>query len=250
MWDYSNTDKNHENLYESLDLDRYLRPSSEDYRENRKQTEWMLTGIAAHGSIREYLNDLILDRPDFSEKTEKETVKLMTLHASKGLEFRHVFIIGVNNGLIPLNPGNEEEEEEERRLFFVGMTRAKESLELSYYTNPDGARVFPGPGRYLSFIPESLSDRRLAENRRDRKEAAEHLQNMKRMIIEERNRTSEAEVEESAGKRAGEAFQKRVSHPKYGQGTVLSEDENMITVKFDDYGEKELLKAFSQLEEI
>ena len=176
------------------------------------------------------------------EIPEEKTVKLMTLHASKGLEFRYVFIIGVNDGLIPLNPRNEEEEEEERRLFYVGMTRAKEFLELSYYTNPDGVRVFPGPGRYLSFFPENITDRGVTGEKRDRKEAAEHLQNMKRMILEERQKLN-TETEKFEDK-------KRVAHPKYGQGTVLSEDETMITVEFDDYGEKELLKAFSNLEEM
>ena len=60
----------------------------------------------------------------------------MTLHASKGLEFDYVFIIGMNQGLIPLRCKSIEQEEEERRLFFVGLTRARKNLELSYYTNP------------------------------------------------------------------------------------------------------------------
>lgn len=73
----------------------------------------------------------------------------MTLHASKGLEFSHVFIIGVNNGLIPLNPKKEAEEEEERRLFYVGLTRAKESLELSYYTSPGPGLTWTGKISFL-----------------------------------------------------------------------------------------------------
>lgn len=212
----------------------------------------------------------VSQKEDGQENTEKleNAVNLMTLHASKGLEFSHVFIIGVNNGLIPLNPKKEAEEEEERRLFYVGLTRAKESLELSYYTLP-GPRVLPGPGRYLSYFPESLVNRTSALEMRDRKEAAEHLQNLKRMILEERENTfsSESELAE-AQKAEGEEIYKeadltgenlrtetsfasrRVSHLKYGQGSVVSEDENTITVNFDDYGEKELLKAFSMLEEL
>lgn len=212
----------------------------------------------------------VSQKEDGQENTEKleNAVNLMTLHASKGLEFSHVFIIGVNNGLIPLNPKKEAEEEEERRLFYVGLTRAKESLELSYYTSP-GPRGLPGPGRYLSYFPESLVNRTSALEMRDRKEAAEHLQNLKRMILEERENTfsSESELAE-AQKAEGEEIYKeadltgenlrtetsfasrRVSHLKYGQGSVVSEDENTITVNFDDYGEKELLKAFSMLEEL
>lgn len=212
----------------------------------------------------------VSQKEDGQENTEKleNAVNLMTLHASKGLEFSHVFIIGVNNGLIPLNPKKEAEEEEERRLFYVGLTRAKESLELSYYTSP-GPRVLPGPGRYLSYFPESLVNRTSALEMRDRKEAAEHLQNLKRMILEERENTFSSEPELAEAQKAeGEEIYKeadltgenlrtetsfvsrRVAHPKYGQGTVVSEDENTITVNFDDYGEKELLKAFSMLEEL
>lgn len=212
----------------------------------------------------------VSQKEDGQENTEKleNAVNLMTLHASKGLEFSHVFIIGVNNGLIPLNPKKEAEEEEERRLFYVGLTRAKESLELSYYTSP-GPRVLPGPGRYLSYFPESLVNRTSALEMRDRKEAAEHLQNLKRMILEERENTFSSEPELAEAQKAeGEEIYKeadltgenlrtetsfasrRVSHLKYGQGSVVSEDENTITVNFDDYGEKELLKAFSMLEEL
>ena len=195
-------------------------------------------------------------------QSQSETLK------TKGLEFSHVFIIGVNNGLIPLNPKKEAEEEEERRLFYVGLTRAKESLELSYYTS-SGPRVLPGPGRYLSYFPESLVNRTSALEMRDRKEAAEHLQNLKRMILEERENTFSSEPELAEAQKAeGEEIYKeadltgenlrtetsfasrRVSHLKYGQGSVVSEDENTITVNFDDYGEKELLKAFSMLEEL
>ena len=213
----------------------------------------------------------VSQKEDGQENLEKpeNAVNLMTLHASKGLEFSHVFIIGVNNGLIPLNPKKEAEEEEERRLFYVGLTRAKESLELSYYTSSAGPRIFPGPGRYLSYFPESLINRTSALEMRDRKEAAEHLQNLKRMILEERENTlaSEPEVPAAQNTEGEEVYEeagstgevlptdatsriRRVTHPKYGQGTVTSEDENTITVNFDDYGEKELLKAFSMLEEI
>lgn len=92
-------------------------------------------------------------REEISE--EKDSVKLMTLHASKGLEFSCVFITGVNYGLIPLKTRDMDGEEEERRLFFVGITRAKDRLELSYYKNP-GERAMPGENRYICMIPPRL----------------------------------------------------------------------------------------------
>ena len=94
---------------------------------------------------------------DDSKKSEN-SVHLLTLHASKGLEFDYVFIIGMNPGLIPLRCKNMEQEEEERRLFFVGLTRARNNLELSYYTNPTIPGALEGPSKYLQMIPETLLD--------------------------------------------------------------------------------------------
>ncbi|WDC83173.1 3'-5' exonuclease [Caloramator sp. mosi_1] len=69
------------------------------------------------------------------DKIDKESVKLLTLHSSKGLEFKYVFMVGVNEGNIPISK-KREIEEEELRLFFVGVTRAKEVLEISYIKSP------------------------------------------------------------------------------------------------------------------
>ena len=162
----------------------------------------------------------------------------MTLHASKGLEFSHVFITGVNYGLIPLQTKSFEEEEEEQRLFFVGITRAKNHLELSYYTNPGQYRATPGPSRFLRMIPGKL----IEGSAKDEKASATHLQDLKREIMAAREENkSENPVPEQPH---------RVRHPKYGTGFIVKEDDMMITVNFDDYGEKELMKMFSELEEL
>ena len=102
----------------------------------------------------------------------------MTLHASKGLEFSFCFIIGVNYGLIPLRTAGFEEEDEERRLFFVGMTRAKDFLELSYYTNPDN-RVMPGESRFIRMIPPELIQEETADP------AQGNLQELRKMVRQE-----------------------------------------------------------------
>lgn len=206
-------------------------------------------------------------------------VKLMTLHASKGLEFTHVFIIGVNDGLIPLSGGSVDAKEEEQRLFYVGMTRAREFLELSYYTNPGRARVFPGPGSYLSRIPGKLIRQEDAAvgYHEDAKAAAEHLQTIKKMVLEQKKEKEQerpqapapaaadaagfmsAKMPESGQEEGGaekkDEVQKaqeerRVRHGKYGEGVVVGETEETLTVRFEGYGEKELMKAFSGLEEI
>lgn len=220
----------------------------------------------------------IVKKEKFREEAE-DAVQLMTLHASKGLEFTCVFIIGVNDGLLPLRGTGFEQEEEERRLFFVGMTRAKEQLELSYYTSPDGYGILPGPGKYLKMFPKDLIEG-LDEPKYAEGSAAEHLQAMKWQILQAREertlqmpeedfRTISPEIdvekpdtdpcrheekEENPAKSAtnhtdadSAANQPHVAHEKYGVGTVISENEDTITIRFDDYGEKELLKMFTVL---
>ena len=237
MWEYRDTGSGYINLWEQLSLEKYLRPSSSDYKENRRQILSLLKKMESYHSIRDFLNDLVLNgmEPE-KDAVSGESVKLMTLHASKGLEFDYVFIIGVNDGLIPLNSRDASTEEEERRLFYVGMTRARKFLELSFYINPGTARVFPGPGRYLSSLPEKYLAHP-ADATRDTKEAARHLQDLKKMILEEKLRKLETPKQ-------------LVEHPKYGRGSIISETEDTIVIQFDDYGEKEMLKAFSQLKKI
>lgn len=206
-------------------------------------------------------------------------VQLMTLHASKGLEFTYVFIIGVNYGLIPLHASGFEEEEEERRLFFVGMTRARDYLELSYYIQPGMPRVAPGESRYLQMIPERLAER--ADNtsvtkpvnfssekicgrgeKTGHEEAkTEILRNQETVNpimsaqsaicvhqeTEESDRRNVASQEVSS---AEQASPRRVCHAKYGLGTVTEESEDRITVDFGELGVKSFLKDFVVLESV
>lgn len=267
MWEYRDTGSGYINLWEQLSLEKYLRPSSSDYKENRRQILSLLKKMESYHSIRDFLNDLVLNgmEPE-KDAVSGESLKLMTLHASKGLEFDYVFIIGVNDGLIPLNSRDASTEEEERRLFYVGMTRARKFLELSFYINPGTARVFPGPGRYLSSLPEKYLTHP-ADATRDTKEAARHLQDLKKMILEEKlrkletpkeyARSQEQETSLSPDEKTAlpenippETPKQLVEHPKYGRGSIISETEDTIVIQFDDYGEKEMLKAFSQLKKI
>ena len=195
--------------------------------------------------VKEFVNSSALYGIDsLSEdiRTETDTVKLMTLHSAKGLEFRQVYIIGVNYGLIPLLAKNDDEEEEERRLFFVGITRAKDDLELSYYTSSGDTRVSSGPSRYLSIIPHRLIDMEgIIQQDVD-------LQRFRHEILE-RKAIQEEPIVEVPKEEDSLPVAKTVRHPKYGRGTVVREDDNMITVLFAGYGEKEFIKAFSELED-
>ena len=84
------------------------------------------------GTLRQRLHHI--QRQAEGAEDESDAVRLMTLHASKGLEFKHVWIVGCEDGVVP---SSQAPIDEERRLFYVGMTRAKLNLFLSYQRNKD-----------------------------------------------------------------------------------------------------------------
>ncbi len=84
-------------------------------------------------------------------------VRVLTLHAAKGLEFRHVFIAGANLGILPLIIRDRvDDEAEERRLLFVGLTRAKDSVELSYVACPHQFGALGAPSPLLYLLPAAV----------------------------------------------------------------------------------------------
>lgn len=124
-------------------------PSGEDRLENLN----VLVGNAApYSTLTEFLADAAL-MSSADEVEEKYSVTLMTLHAAKGLEFPVVFMVGMEDGLFPTSRALDSaaDMEEERRLAYVGMTRAREELFLSYaasrYTY--GSRGYSSPSRFL-----------------------------------------------------------------------------------------------------
>ena len=92
--------------------------------------------------VREYT--AALKEKEKNRSARQEGVRLMTIHAAKGLEFNTVFIIGANEGSLPYKKAKSDEEtEEERRLFYVAMTRAKEDLKICYVKTKNGKAVQP-----------------------------------------------------------------------------------------------------------
>ncbi|MBX3711661.1 MAG: UvrD-helicase domain-containing protein [Lysobacter sp.] len=97
-------------------------------------------------------------------------VRLMSLHAAKGLEFRYVFIIGMEDGMLPHEASIEEGRlDEERRLLYVGITRAKEQLWLSYSREAQrwGTKLRLSPSRFLDELPEAELQRDGADPQAD-----------------------------------------------------------------------------------
>lgn len=235
-----------EQIYRYFLLDDYLRPNAASFVEDRDMVLDFCKRLTDYSSgnhrpffegTSEFLRSSALYGIQILKTEEnpgRDKVRLMTLHASKGLEFTSVFIIGVNDGLLPLAGRGFEEEEEERRLFFVGMTRAREYLELSYYTNPGQPRAAGGPGRYLKMLPRHLLD---WEEDKIPEEKQANLQQLRKAVSKEMNRV-QVEKQEV----------KKVRHARYGTGVLISENEMTVEAEFEGYGKKEFLKAFGEVE--
>ncbi len=254
-------------VYGYLDLDSRLQPTSSGYAANRELVDGLLEKLDAYlknkglplvEGTASFLNAVALHGIDVVNEdahTDRDAVQLMTLHACKGLEFRQVFIIGANQGLIPLGScKTPEEEAEEKRLFFVGITRAKDSLEISYCTSPEDARVLPEPSGYLAMIPARLTSREDGGGAGEG--GAPAAVDMRSLRWEVRERIAAGGEPEVASAAAAEPPApedrptRRVRHGKYGVGVVVAEDEDTVTVAFEGYGEKSFSKTFLQLEEV
>jgi DNA helicase-2/ATP-dependent DNA helicase PcrA len=231
-------------LYKYFNMDKYLMPTSASFESDKKYVEDFFTAIEeyiifnklkVYEGLIQFLNTSTLYGLEILKediRASNSVVKLMTLHACKGLEFKYVFIIGVNYGLLPLLKSSDEMAEE-KRLFFVGITRAKDNLELSFYTNPEQPRVLGEPSQFVYMVPEELVQGKETYNQKtDFKDIARQV----KAIMEEKNSVEEVQKEE-----------KRVEHDKYGKGVVASEDEELITVEFEKYGEKTFTKMFVSL---
>ena len=125
-------------------------PSNEDGEQGDK-------GLGA------YLQQIALITDADNDKNETDAVKLMTVHAAKGLEFACVFVVGLEETLFPsgMSVNTREELEEERRLFYVAVTRAKKHLWLSYANSRYrfGQLVQNDPSRFIEEMPEDKIDK-------------------------------------------------------------------------------------------
>ena len=201
---------------------------------------------------------LVSDADDFDERAP---ITLMTLHAAKGLEFEHVFLVGMEEGLFPhsRSMNREEELEEERRLCYVGMTRAKDSLTLTraVYRRIYGNELMesPLPSRFLREIPGELIDT-VPGSLADAGEARRYEPDQETIVRRYPMRAGRGAARGSRPRVGAPASNPligtRVRHPKYGLGTIIGvegeDDERKLTVSFSDYGTKKLLERYAKLQ--
>ena len=209
-----------ENLNEFLTVTQAFERESED-----KSLEAFLATIS------------LLTDADIEEGGENR-VRMMTLHAAKGLEFPVVFLVGLEEGIFPHSRAifsiDPQELEEERRLCYVGITRAQKRLYLTraWRRTVYGRTDFNEPSRFLDEIPEELIE----------------------SLLETVSGVNEAAKTLSPGReKQNWAFSPgdRVSHKKFGVGTVLEvkpkEGDVVIKVRFEGGEVKELLGSFAPL---
>jgi len=171
---------------------------------------------------------LVSDIDNLSDSDD--SVKLMTLHAAKGLEFNTVFISGMEESILPHSRAlfEADEMEEERRLCYVGMTRAKEELHLLFATRRllYGSVQHNPPSRFISEIDDEFSQHSAVEN----------------VISEPAYDDIHERIDISVGD--------KLSHHVFGIGIVESIDGEVVEIKFNNRGTKRLNMAFAPLRKI
>jgi DNA helicase-2/ATP-dependent DNA helicase PcrA len=259
-------------ILESIDYRIYVDVESEEGRD-RWANIMELRGAALESEeidLAQFLEKvaLVSDVDDLEEDPDVST--LLTLHAAKGLEFPVVFIIGLEEGMLPHSRSLDDAEElaEERRLFYVGLTRAKDQVFLSHAFRRTffGLTEVSSPSRFLLEIPEDLLDGGTAGRRRQ--------------LTKQRASSWEWSSTSSAGASTGGREDKdlpkpyswtmpektkspslvesqyrtgqKVTHAKFGEGIVVESkitgiDEEVV-VAFTDVGIKKLVASLAKLE--
>ena len=188
---------------------------------------------AEEPSLSHFLQEISLFSDQDSIRGEESLVTLMTLHNAKGLEFRAVYLIGMEEGIFPHSRSIEEQGiEEERRLAYVGMTRAREQLTLTHASSRSlwGSRGYNLPSRFLDELPGSIERERL----RPASWSSYGAQGV-------------APRDDVPSLSTGDS----VRHGTLGEGVVTQiEAGGVVTVRFADGSERRLMLDYAPLERI
>ena len=185
-------------------------------------------------SLSHFLQEISLYSDQDAIRGEQSLVTLMTLHNAKGLEFRAVHLIGMEEGIFPHSRSIEEQGiEEERRLCYVGMTRARELLTLTHASSRSlwGARSYNLPSRFLDELPAAVERERLRPTSWSDYGTPREI----------------APREDAPSLSTGNS----VRHETLGEGVVTAiEAGGVVTVRFADGSERRLMLDYAPLEKI
>ena len=196
-------------------------------------------------SIEEFIEEVSLLTDIDRWNVNEQKLTLMTLHSSKGLEFKNVYILGAEEGLLPLSHGDDDDDlEEERRLFYVGVTRGIEKVSISYANTR--RRFGSGPmfslrSSFIDAIPEELC---LLSNKTTSTSSYMPSFNSKNRIKKKSTLTPDTEFKVSD----------MVEHKLYGKGRITDVqgvgENSKITIKFRGNVVKKFIKKYANLKNI
>lgn len=235
------------------------------------------SGEVGNKSLGAYLQQIVLLTDSDQKDPNADTVKLMTIHAAKGLEFPVVFVGGLEEQLFPnaMSLNTREELEEERRLFYVAITRAKGKLFLTYSNSryKFGQLVQNDASRFIAEIPEEHLDRSFAGGGAKNQSTSSNYGNAFQRMQRGFGSNTEPVEKTFVSSLAANAKPKevahvpspnfvasdvsklevgtRVEHQKFGFGEVLklegSAHNPVATIKFDQNGEKKIMLNYAKL---
>lgn len=233
-------------LNEVLEKTEYIQMLDDGTAENEARIENIqeLISVAAKyidagapAGLAMFLDEVSLLEEDKPEIDENGAVTMMTIHAAKGLEFEHVFLVGMEEGLFPHSRvfTDPTELEEERRLAYVAITRAKKNL---YMIHAD-SRLFFGqrqnnmPSRFMDDIPDELKNKEF-HSRKDVWEDVAFDDGWSKPVDYPKLQSGD-----------------RVKHEFFGTGTVVGVSGELVKIKFGSlHGTKELSMEFAPLQKI
>jgi DNA helicase-2/ATP-dependent DNA helicase PcrA len=243
-----------ERVYVDSGLEASLAKSGADGQNAQENVAELINAAAAYDlqadepNLVDYLQQIALFSDADAYDATSGRVALMTLHAAKGLEFEHVFIVGLEDGLLPheRGAGSEEEMEEERRLFFVGVTRAKTNLTISHarYRTTRGQTLRTVPSQFLYELGESLTPK-------DDDDPAEDDDT----LLTGPDRPRRARSARSSAQREPEFTPGQlVRHKKFGLGRVKKYEDmgasSIVVVAFNTGQTKSLLLEYAGLSKV
>ena len=213
--------------------------------------------IAADRSLAAYLSNIaLLTDLDEGDKQTADYISLMTTHTAKGLEWKAVFVVGLEENLFPsyLSMGSPDQLDEERRLFYVSITRAKQFLTLSYATSryQFGQFRYNDPSRFLEEIDEMHFESTFEKRAKPSFPEPKLLTDRPTRKRDYEPRVSPADFKPSPTEQIAEGME--VLHLQFGKGKVISidgaRDNRVATIHFDegDDSERRIMLRFAKLQ--
>ena len=238
---------------------------SEGRIENLKELINAMSGFDNLSGFLEHIS-LVMDGDNEAEAGE---VSLMTLHAAKGLEFEAVFLPGWEEGMFPSQRSIDELGlsglEEERRLAYVGITRAKKRLFITFAANRQIHGLWQGsiPSRFISELPKKIINENIQGNlgadvssynqidfdlSSNNSSYGPGFLRAKQNGIKGLNVYKNSQFEKSVSSaNLNLSVGQRVFHQKFGMGIIISSDGDKLNINFDKAGEKKVVSSFIKI---